>query len=170
MIYLAAFPPLAPEIGQFFWTTIIFLMVWLILGKTAFRPINNSLKKRENHIHNSLEAANLAKKELMQLEAEKESMLTAAREERMKILAEAKDMKNSILAEARDQAKEEAGKIIKDAHIQIDQEKNRAITTLKAEVATMALDIAEGILKENLKSNDAQQKLAKSLLEQASLS
>ncbi|MEZ4980168.1 MAG: hypothetical protein R2769_00985 [Saprospiraceae bacterium] len=56
-IFLADFSPIKPDFGLLFWTTIIFAIFWLMIGKAAFRPIASALKKREDDIQHSLDEA-----------------------------------------------------------------------------------------------------------------
>ena len=43
-----------PGIGLVFWTTIIFLTLLIVLGKVAWKPINNAIKKRSQSIEDAL--------------------------------------------------------------------------------------------------------------------
>lgn len=98
-----------------FWSTIIFLIFWLIIGKFAFKPIVKALNDRADDIQKSLDSAKNAKLEMSQLKAENETILAEAREEKMRIIKEAKDAANLLIAEGRDKAKEEAQRIVVNA-------------------------------------------------------
>lgn len=147
---------LTPELGLFFWTLIAFLCVLFILGKFAWKPILNSLGEREKGIAESISAAERVKGEMSQLKAENEKLLAQAREERAAILKEAKEMKDKIVNDAKDQAKAEANKIIVDAQAQITQQKNAAMTEVKNEIGTMAVGLAEKILRKQLATAEDQ--------------
>jgi F-type H+-transporting ATPase subunit b len=147
---------LTPELGLFFWTLIAFLCVLFILGKFAWKPILNSLGEREKGIAESISAAERVKGEMSQLKAENEKLLAQAREERAAILKEAKEMKDKIVNDAKDQAKAEANKIIIDAQAQITQQKNAAMTEVKNEIGTMAVGLAEKILRKQLATAEDQ--------------
>lgn len=164
MLFLISFPPLAPEIGQFLWTGIIFIIVWLFLGKTAFKPIANGLKKRENDIQSALDSAEEAKKEMQNMKAENEQLLQEAREERSRIINEAKDAGNTIVKEAKDKAKEEARLIVDNAQKEIENQKKAAIEEVKKEVGAMAISVAEKVLRENLKDKEGQNQLVDKLV------
>ena len=53
----------APE-SLVFWTTLIFLVFFLLLRKFAWRPILGAVKQREDSINNALQAAENARKEM----------------------------------------------------------------------------------------------------------
>ena len=48
---------LTPDIGLIFWQTIIFLLLFLLLAKFAWKPIITSLKDRERSIQEALDTA-----------------------------------------------------------------------------------------------------------------
>ena len=92
-LFLAEFSVIRPEPGMLVWTTIIFLIFWLLIGKFAFKPIGEALKTRENTIQNALDEAKRTKIEMEQLKSENDRILAEAREERAKMLKEAKETK-----------------------------------------------------------------------------
>jgi F-type H+-transporting ATPase subunit b len=169
MFYLMDFNPIKPDFGLLLWTTIIFGLFWFLIGKFAFRPISNALKKREEDIQSSLDTAKHAKEEMMKLKAENDKLLARAREERAMILREAKDAGNQMVFDAKQKAKEEASKIVASAKIEIDNQKKHALSEVKSQVGIMALDIAEKVLRKELKSDPAQEKYVEDLVTEIKL-
>jgi F-type H+-transporting ATPase subunit b len=145
---------LTPELGLFVWTLIAFLCVFFILRKFAWRPILKMLNERESGIADAISAAERVKKEMGQMQAENEKLMAQAREERSQMLKEAKETKDRIVNEAKDQAKAEANKIIADAQQQIQQQKMAALTEVKNEIGTLAVSVAEKILRKQLTTAD----------------
>jgi F-type H+-transporting ATPase subunit b len=160
---------LTPELGLFFWTLIAFLAVFFILRKAAWKPILSSLNEREKGIADSIATAERVKAEMSQLQAENEKLLAQAREERSQMLREAKETKDRIISEARETAKTEAGKIVADAQVQIQQQKMAALTEVKNEIGTLALNVAEKILRKQLGSAEGQEGYMKMLTEDIKL-
>lgn len=160
---------LLPGFGVFFWMTIIFLLVVFILGKYAWPPILKGLKERENSIQESLDAARQAKEEIQRLRAENEKMLLEAKEERDAILKEARKIKEKILEEARIKAVNEANSIIKSAREQINNEKRAALIELKNTIADYSIEIAEKVLREELKNKKRQHEYVEKLIEETNL-
>lgn len=169
MYFLFEFTPIRPDFGLFLWTTIFFVLFWFIIGKFAFKPIAEALRKREEDIQGSIDEAKKVKEEMAKLKAENEQILAEAREERAKILKEAKDTKNEIVTKARDEAKEEAQRISLNAKNEIEAQKRAAIVEIKSEVGTMALDIAEKVIKRELKSNPEHNSFVNQLVEEIKL-
>ena len=65
-------------------------------------------------------------------------------------------MRDAIIAEAQNKAKAEAARIMEEANLQIEREKQAAIRDIRAQVAQLSVQIAEKVVRTNL-SDDAQQ-------------
>jgi F-type H+-transporting ATPase subunit b len=169
MIFLADFSVIRPDPGLLFWSVLIFLLFWFLIGKFAFKPIANSLKEREASIQDSLDQAKLAQEKMETLKNENEKLLQEARAEKAKILAEAKEVHTKIINEAKEHAKLEASKIVERAKSDIENEKEAAFADLKNKIGSIALVIAEQILEKNLSSDKAQVEYADSLLNKMNL-
>lgn len=148
---------LTPELGLFFWTLIAFVIVFLILGKFAWKPILKTLGEREKGIADAIASAEKMKGEMSQMKSENEKLMAQANEERAAILREAKEIKDRLISEAKEQAKNEANKIIIEAQQQITQQKNAAMTEVKNEIGALALDVAEKILRKQLSTAEGQE-------------
>ncbi|MFA6057740.1 MAG: F0F1 ATP synthase subunit B [Taibaiella sp.] len=160
---------LIPDFGLFFWTLLCFLIVLFILKKFAWGPIVKTLHERESGIADSIAAAEKVKEEMKQMQAQNESLLIQAHEERTLMLKEAKETKDKIIGEAKEQAKAEAGKIMDDTRLQIERQKNAAMTEVKNEIGKLAVEVAEKILRKQLTGQEAQQGYVKMLAEEIKL-
>ena len=165
MLLFDAMELITPNLGLVFWTTICFLLFWLIVGKLAFKPIANAIKEREHSIENALNSAERAKTEMMQLQADNAVAVKKAQDEAAAILKEARDLKSSIEASAQTKAKEEATRIIAEARIEIDKQKQSALLEVKQEVSKLAIEIAEKVLDRELDSTKDHQKLITELVD-----
>ena len=160
---------LTPGFGLIIWTLLAFLIVFFILKKFAWKPILESMNKREKGIADSLATAEKIKLEMSQMKSENEALLVKAREERAHMLKEAKETKDKIISEAKEQAKVETNKIIADAQSVINQQKMAAITDLKNQVGTLVIEVSEKILRRELSNKQDQEKYIKQLAENVKL-
>lgn len=160
---------LTPHLGLFFWSLISFLLVLFILGKFAWKPIIKTLNERESKIAYSIAAAQKVRAEMDQLKSDNEKLLQEAREERSKMLQEAKEAKEKIINDAKSQAKSEADKMISDARQQIENEKNAALTQVKNQIGSLAVEVAEKILRKELAEAKAQDHYIRTLAEEITL-
>ena len=160
---------ITPGFGLVFWTAITFLILLFILKKFAWKPILGAVSTREQSIKDALAAAEQARLEMENLHADNERILQEARAEREAMIKEAREIKNKMIADAKDEAQATASKMIQQAQVTIESEKKAAVAELKAQVATLSLDIAEKVLKQELSSKDQQAKLVNDLLGKATL-
>ncbi|MBN2668746.1 MAG: F0F1 ATP synthase subunit B [Bacteroidales bacterium] len=160
---------ITPGIGLVFWMFLTFLTVLFLLKKFAWKPILNSLKEREDSIENALKAADDARAQMEQLQSDNEKILAKAREERDSLLKEARETQELIISESKAKAKEEADKLIKAAQISIENEKNAAVESMKIQIVSLSVEIAEKILRKQLEDAKAQNELISELVKDIKL-
>lgn len=157
---------LQPALGLFFISLLIFIIVFLILKKFAWKPILSTLKEREDSITDSIATAERVKEEMAQMKAEHEHVLAEAKAERSLILKEAKEAKEKIISEAKAQAQAEAKKIIQDASVAIENQKMAALTEVKNQVGTLVIEVAEKVLRKELSDKQNQEAYIRQLAQE----
>lgn len=160
---------LTPGSGLIFWQAVVFLGLFFLLSKLAWKPILMSLKEREASIQAALDSAEKAKVEMASLKAGNEKLLKEAREERDKILRDARDAANRLHDDAQVTAKQNADRIIEDARAVINTEKQAAMRDVRELVAKFSLEVAEKLIRKNLASDKAQQELAQGFIKEIKL-
>lgn len=142
--------PLDVNYGLILWTVVTFIFLLVILAKAAWKPILKSLNERESFIKESLNKADQARLDAEKLIADNKASLSKAEDEAQKIIEQSREhaekLKNQILEESKTQAK----KLIDDASLEIQRKNAEAFNKLKEQVAGIAVDAAEKILRENL--------------------
>jgi F-type H+-transporting ATPase subunit b len=158
-----------PAIGLVFWTLVVFLLLLVLLKKFAWTPILTAVKSREESINNALNSAEKAKEEMASLQSSNEQLLKDAYEQRDELLRTAKQSHDAIVAEAKGNAQAEADKIIAKAQAEIIAQKNAAVSEIKTQVASLSIEIAEKLLKQELSAESKQKELANTLVAELSL-
>lgn len=158
-----------PAVGLIFWTSITFILLLVLLGKFAWKPILNAIKTREKGIEDALASAENALKDMRELKASNEKSLNEARAAREELMKEAREMKEAIIAEAKTKAQVDAERILASAREQINAEKNAAVAELKNQVASLSIEIAEKILRSELSSDEKQKALVNNLMKDVTL-
>ncbi|MES2762649.1 MAG: F0F1 ATP synthase subunit B [Bacteroidota bacterium] len=158
-----------PAVGLIFWTTITFILLLVLLGKFAWKPILNAIKTREKGIEDALASAERALNDMRELKSNNEKSLAEARAARDMLMKEARDTKDVIIAEAKAKAQADAERIMSSAREQITNEKNAAVAELKNQVATLSIEIAEKILRSELSSDEKQKALVNNLMKDVNL-
>ena len=148
---------------------IAFLVVFVLLAKFGFPVITGMVEERKNFIDESLRKAHEAQERLANIEKEGESILQEAREKQAQILKEAAETRGAIVEKAQEKARAEGARLLDDAKIAIEQEKKAAIADIRAQVATLSVEIAEKVLKQNLKDDKSQMDLIDRMLDEVSV-
>jgi F-type H+-transporting ATPase subunit b len=156
---------ITPDFGLFFWMTVVFLVVLFILWKWGFPVIVKMVDERKAFIDESLRKAHEANERLANIQKEGESILQEAREKQAQILKEAAQTRDAIVEKAQDKARQEGARLLEDARVAIEQEKKAAIADIRQQVATLSVEIAGKILRQNLKDDKAQMDLIDRMLD-----
>ncbi len=160
---------ITPDAGLIIWSLLIFGILFFLLTKYAWKPIVNSLSEREQSIEDALSLAANTRKEMLELKAGNEKLLAETRAERDAILKQAKEISEKIVLEAKTTAQTVAAQETEKARIAFAQEKNLAVASLRKEAASLSLEIAEKVLRNQLSDKTAQEKLVSDLLSDAKL-
>ncbi len=136
-----------------FWTLIIFLVLFYLLTKLAFKPLTAAVEAREKSLEEALAAAKRDREEAGRLLADHKQQIDAARGEAQKVIADARTtaekMRNDLLEKAR--AEQQA--TIERAAQEIRREKERAVAELRREAVELAILGASRVIEENLDSD-----------------
>lgn len=148
---------ITPQVGLVFWTGLVFLILLVLLTKFAWKPILGMVNKREQDIAEALELAKKTRAEMAALQSQNEALLKEAKAERDAIVKDAREIATKMVEDSKTKAKVEAEKMIEDARLAIQSEKNAAMADVKATIADLAIEIAEKVVKSTI-SDDAKQK------------
>ena len=155
--------------GLFFWQLVIFIGLIFLLKKFAWKPILDAVNEREEGIKNALLSAENARKEMQNLQSDNQRILQEARMERDTMLKEAREMRDKTIADSKNEAQSEGQKMIENAKVAIQNEKNAAMAELKSHVSNLSIEIAEKLLKGELSNKEAQTNLVEKMLGDAKL-
>jgi len=103
------------------------------------------------------------------LKADNEQLLVQAKQERDKMIKDAAKMGVELKDKAKEDAKIIGDKMIEDARITIEGEKDDAIRQIKDQVAELSIQITEKLLKKNLTDDKSQQELIKGYMKDIEL-
>ncbi|AQS94591.1 MULTISPECIES: F0F1 ATP synthase subunit B [Polaribacter] len=155
--------------GLFFMQIVILIILLFLMKKFAWKPILNSLEDRENGIEDALQAAENARREMQNLQADNEKLVKEARAERDAMMKEAREIKDKIISDAKEDAKEVTANLIEKANASIQQEKQAALAEIKKNVAELSIGIAESVIKKELSNKKDQLDLVEGILKEVTL-
>lgn len=140
------------------WTMIFTLVnlvvLFLLLKKFLFKPVNKMLDARKEEIENSYKQAEDAKAEAEGIKDEYEQKLMGAKDEADKIIKSAVEKASMRSDSIIDDANNEARNIIEKSQKQIEQEKRTAMKEAQEDIASMAVEVAEKLISKKLNSSD----------------
>ena len=149
---------LIPPVYEIFWSALIMLGLWLVLGK-ALPKIYGMLDERRDLIDAGLDAADKAKEDASLAKREREEVLRKAQEEAREIRGEAQKDAGRIVAQGRHEAQAEAARITDAAARHIATERAAAAISLRQDVGTLATQLAERIVGEQLTDVELSQRV-----------
>lgn len=142
--------PLVPEWIEVALSLVVFGILFFAVKKFIAPMFEKTFAERTAAIEGGLEAAATKQAEVDAKLADLEQQLADARNEAARIREDARAQGAVIVAEAREQAQAEATRIVEHGKTQIEAERVQAVTTLRAEVGTLATDLAGKIVGESL--------------------
>ena len=136
--------------GLILWTILTFVIVLVILRRTAWKRLLTALKEREDSIRTSLHDAEEARNQAQKLLDENKKLMATAETQSQKIIKEGRDMAERLKAEILEKANASSQQMVVQAREEIQREKESALTQLRSEVADLAITAAGKILDANL--------------------
>ena len=140
----------AGDIGNVFWTVLIFVIVLYVLGKFAWGPILAAVEAREKGIQASLDEAAARNAEAAKLLEEHRAQLGDARRQASELIAEGKAAGEKVRKDIEEKARTEAQGIIERARVEIERERDAALDMLRKESVDLALAVASRLMQEKL--------------------
>src|SRR5699024_3011618 len=145
-------------LGNLIAVTGAFVILMALLKKFAWGAVQDILSKREEKIANDLDSAEQSRIKAAELEKERETQLASSRSDAAEIIKTAKESGELSRQNIIKDTKEEVSRLKDRAETEIKDERENALISVKDDVATLSLQIAEKILSKEL-SQGAHQEL-----------
>jgi len=133
---------------------IVFVLLLAVLGRFAWKPLLEALKKREETIRNDIDSAREEREQAEKLLREYQQRLDSTQAEAERMLksaaVEAEKLRNRILEDAQAHSKE----TIEKARAKIDAATADAIKEIYSRSATLATELAAKILQREVNPED----------------
>jgi F-type H+-transporting ATPase subunit b len=142
--------PLAVSLPELIIGTVCFLIVFAVLWRILLPRIQETLKERTEAIEGGLEKATETQKEAEETLEQYRAQLAEARHEASRLRQDAQEQGAQILADLRAQGEAERQRLVAAAHDQIAADRAQALQALRAEVGTLAVELASRIVGESL--------------------
>jgi F-type H+-transporting ATPase subunit b len=156
--------PLIPHPVEIALAAIFFVALWFLVAKFIVPAFETAFAERTAAIEGGITAAETKQAEADAKLAELEQQLGEARHEAARIREEAREQGAAIIAEMREQAQADAARIVESGKVQIEAERQQAITSLRAEVGALATGLAGRIVGESLEDEARQSRVVERFL------
>jgi F-type H+-transporting ATPase subunit b len=120
-----------------------FVIIFFVLKKILYKPVMDTLKKRDEEIKKGLKDKEDAEKLLLEAEEKESKILKDAQTKAEKIIADAKLEATDTKAQIEESARKEAEKMLSQARETIVQETKAAEDHLTAKIGTIAIGLLE---------------------------
>ena len=145
--------PLVPAPADLIWSAVVFAILLVFFWFKVLPNFKKNIDARTEAIEGRLALAEKAQAEAAAKTANIEAEQAEARAEAAGIREAARAEGAAILAELKEQASLEAARMTETAKKQIEAERQAAIISLRAEVGTLAIDLASSVVQNNLKED-----------------
>ena len=145
--------PLLPHTAELIVGFIAFTILFLVLKRAVVPMFEKAYAARTDAIQGGMEKAEKAQREAEVALRRYTEQLSDAQSEAQKIREDARTQGAAILEDLRGKAQEEAARITAAASAQIEAERQAALISLRAEVGSLAIDLASSVVGETLKND-----------------
>ena len=146
----AAKNPLIPAWYDIIWSAVCFVVIIFVVWRVALPRMAKLLDERSAAIEGNIAKADEAQRQAEAALEQYTAQLAEARKEAGEIREAAREDGKKIVAEAKDTASSEAARLTAAAHAQIEAERQSTLVSLRAEVGTLAVDLAGNVIGETL--------------------
>ena len=146
------FVSIAPWTMIFTWVNLIILV--LVMKKFLFKPVMEMFAQREKEIGSMYEKAEEAQKSAEEMEKDYSEKLASAKEEASRIMKDATYEATLRSEQIVSDAQQKASAIVAKAEKEIEREKEAAISEIKQDIASLAVNIAEKVIEKDLSNTD----------------
>lgn len=142
--------PILPEPTEIIWGGLSFLVLLVAMVKWGYPMITRAMDARADRIRDDLDEATRARTEAETVLEEYRRQLADARNESNRIIEEARQTADQLRKDLMTRAEAEVNELRQRSREDIDAAKGRAMAELRAEVSSLAIELAEKVVGRNL--------------------
>ena len=136
-------------------TIINLLVLYFLMKKFLFKPVNNIIAQREEAIKKQFDDADEAQKKADDLKKQYEDSLVNAKEDSAKLVQEAREKARVEYDRIVKSADEEVTKRMQKAEETIQEEKNKSIRSMQSEIQNLVVAAASKVVGDRYLLNTA---------------
>ena len=153
------------KLGEVFVQLLAFVIVFLTLKALAWKPLLQSLEARRERIRKEFDQIEQSRKEIENLKEEYQSRLQKIEDEARTKIQQAVDEGRRIAREIQEKARTDSQSTFEKAKENLTLETAKARLTLRREIADLAINVSERVLKEKMTGAKQEEKVLQILEE-----
>lgn len=137
-------------------TMINLLVLYLLMKRFLFKPVNNIIAQREEAIKKQFEDAEESKKKAAQIQQQYEEALANAKEDSAKLVQEAKEKAKTEYERIVKSADSEVTRKMQKAEETIAEEKARSLRSIETEIENLVVVAASKVVGNKVSAENSQ--------------
>ena len=142
--------PILPDTNELIWGTVSFLILFILMRQLAYPMVRKAMEARTERIRQNLDDAERLKTEAQTILDQYQAQLNDARNEANRIIEEARQTADQLRRDLMQRAEAEVAELKQRTQDDINAARDRTLSELRADVANLALDLAEKVVSRNL--------------------
>lgn len=148
-------------------TMLAFGILYWLLNKFAFGKLFEVMEKRRELVLGQLEEAKQTREQANTYVEEQKEALSQARQEAYEIIEQSKQSSSKQARDLLEQAKQDATRLKNEAVRDIENERNKAVESLRGEIGAFSVNIASKLIEREVENNpEEQEKLVNQYLKE----
>jgi F-type H+-transporting ATPase subunit b len=142
--------PILPDMAELVWVSIGFVVLFVLMAKFAFPPVQEALERRSDRIRDSLDEAERTRAEAATVLDDYQRQLADARNEAARIIEEARQTADALKRDLATRAEAEMAEMRQRNAEAITAERDRVMSEISDQVKELAIELAEKVVEGNL--------------------
>lgn len=157
--------PMEPQPTLAIWTLVVFIGLFAVLGKFAWKPLIQALHRREAHLEHCLQQSEKARDDAQKLLEEHKKLMAGTDDKVRDLLFQAQRDAQANAAELLKQAQSDAEATRQRAQRDIESARDQALVEIWSQSANLAVSVAGKVLDKQLDEDDKRRLLDHAIAE-----
>lgn len=149
--------PILPAVNEIIWGSLAFAVLVVLMTKFAWPAVKQAMDDRTEHIRSTIDEAEATRAEAQTVLVDYQRQVADAKGEAARIIEEARQTADGLKRDLTARAEAEAAELRQRNAEQIAAERERALSELQGQVATLAIELAEKVVGGSLDQDRSMQ-------------
>lgn len=156
---------LNPMTSTIFWAIVCFLILFFVLWKFVFKPVNKMISARQDEIRKNLDEADRQRDEAIKYLDDQKALLEQSKKEAREIVESGRQASRKAQEEMLEASHEKSRQMLDSALEEIKREKEKSLNEVKSRIIDIAMLTTEKIISKSLSEEEHKKLIEESLQE-----